>query len=200
MSSLIDSATVKSVSSIHDLNRSGVIGLSERGFSLIEVLTVIVVMGVILAIATPIFSEVIASTRMSSQANDLMADILYARSEAAARGVRVVICASTNKTSCSASSTDWKGGRIIFADANNNQTLDSNEIILQAREALAGKSALTPSGFNSLLLIRFNPFGAIEPLGTIGSFKLCPSAGKDGRQIAIALNGRPAVTRISTCP
>lgn len=172
----------------------------QRGFTFIELITVTVVMGIVLAIAVPNFADLVRSSRMTTQANDLMADLLYARSEAAARGVRVVVCASADQTSCSANATDWSNGRLIFADADNDQVLDAGEEVLQVRNALTGQSVLTPVSFNSTLLVRFNPYGAIEPLGSTGNFTLCPSGYPQGRKIALEVNGRPAVTRISTCP
>lgn len=57
-----------------------------EGFTFIELITVTVVMGIVLAIAVPNFADLVRSSRMTTQANDLMADLLYARSEAAARG------------------------------------------------------------------------------------------------------------------
>lgn len=173
--------------------------VGQGGFSLIELVTVLVVMGIILAIAMPMFSEIVVSTRMTSQANDLMADILYARSEASARGVRVSICPTADQISCSATQTDWNQGRIIFADSNGNSLLDAGEA-LNTRSALSGQSALTPSGFSNLLLVTFNPYGGVVPLGTTGAYKLCPPSSPYGRQIAVEISGRPAVTRISTCP
>ena len=172
----------------------------QRGFTFIELITVTVVMGIILAIAVPSFADLVRSSRMTTQANDLMADLLYARSEAAARGVRVVVCASADQVNCSASATDWSNGRLIFADADNDQGLDSGEEVLQVRTALSARSTLAPSGFNSDVVVRFNPYGAIEPLGSTGNFKLCPPGYPQGRQIAVEMNGRPAVTRISNCP
>ena len=171
----------------------------ESGFTLIELLIVTVLMGIVLAIAIPSFAELIVSTRMTNQANDLMADMLYARSEAGSRGVRVVICPSANLTACSTDVADWKSGRIIYADSNGNSTLDANES-LQTKVALSGDSTLTPSGFSSLVIIRFTPFGMLEPLGSSGNFKLCPPNSPDGRQIALVTGGRPVVTRVSTCP
>ncbi len=172
----------------------------QTGFTLVEVITVTVVMGIVLAIAIPNFADLVRNSRMTTQANDLMADMLYARSEAASRGVRVVICASADQATCSGSATDWANGRVIFVDANNNQTLDAGETTLQVRNALTGQSVLTPSGFNSQLLIRFNPYGAIEPLGSNGNFKLCPPGYAQGRQVAVEVSGRPTVTRVSDCP
>src|SRR5438874_13140870 len=84
------------------------------GFTLIELMVVIAVSAILLAVAVPNFSSMLISTRLGSQANDLIADLRLARSEAATRGAWVVVCPSANGgTSCSASAADWARGRMI---------------------------------------------------------------------------------------
>ena len=60
-----------------------------RGFTLIEILTVIVIMGVILAIGIPSLSEWIARSRVRSGVEDLQNAIRIAQAEAATRNENV---------------------------------------------------------------------------------------------------------------
>src|SRR5450830_1101578 len=86
-----------------------------RGFTLIELMVVVAVAAILMAVAAPNFSAAMSSTRLGSQANDLIADLRLARSEAATRGAWVVVCPSANGgTNCSASASDWAKGRMIF--------------------------------------------------------------------------------------
>lgn len=172
---------------------------STVGFTLIELLIVLTVMAIFMAIAVPNLFNFINDARMTSQANDLLADLLYARSEAASRGVHVVVCPSTNGTSCSTTASDWSNGRIVFADANGNRALDTGEIIIKSTPSISGGSTLTPVTFNSLVAIPFSSYGALLDPGNSGTFKLCPSSPASGRLIAVPTNGRPSVTRVS-CP
>lgn len=57
-----------------------------RGFSLIELLIVMAIAGVLAVVAAPSMTEMIAGVRLRSAASDMLASLLYARSEAIKRG------------------------------------------------------------------------------------------------------------------
>ncbi|WP_211465475.1 GspH/FimT family pseudopilin [Collimonas silvisoli] len=173
------------------------------GFTLLELIVTITIAAILAAIAAPSFVSFISSNRLTSQANDLVADARLARSEAGARGQWVVICPSTDGTSCTNTVTTWPQGRVVFVDVNRNGVLDAGEVVLKYTPALSGNTAVTASGFGGVAPITFNPYGGLMPLGTSGNFLLCPpssASSKNGRQIAIGASGRPLVTRVSTCP
>lgn len=170
-----------------------------RGFTLVELAVVVVLLGIILAIAFPSLSAMIINARLTAQANDLLADMILARSETASRGVRVAVCPTTNQTSCAANASDWASGRIVYVDADQSDSLSAGEIVLVTRSALSGESTLASAGFINLLSVAFNPFGGLLPLGTTGSFKLCSPYAPSGRQISVDMSGRAAVTRVA-CP
>ena len=77
----------------------------SRGFTLPEMLTVIMIIGVLAAIAFPSMSKFLATQAVRSASYDLFADLIYARSEAIARGTTVTIQAT--------SSTDYKQGYTV---------------------------------------------------------------------------------------
>ena len=64
---------------------------AQRAFTLIEMLVVIVIAGVILALAAPSFRDMIAMQRLRSVTAQLVTDFQFARSEAAARNEYVRI-------------------------------------------------------------------------------------------------------------
>jgi type IV fimbrial biogenesis protein FimT len=193
-----------------------------RGFTLIELMMSLVVLAIIVALGAPALMSFVVQGRMTSQINDLLADVSLARNEAASRGVRVVICASTNSTSasatCSTSVSDWTNGRIVFVDVDgdgqHSTASGSTELLLKISPALTGSSTMTVTlntgGTSSAgpAAIQFRPYGGMAVAGnaTLGgsttilsnaAFTLCPnSTAVPGRILSIAMTGRPVISKV----
>lgn len=174
----------------------------SAGFTLIELMVVVAVSAILLAVAAPNFTSMLVSTRLGSQATDLIADLRLARSEAATRGAWVVVCPSANGgTACSASAADWAKGRMIFVDSDRSGTWASPEPVLRSISALSGASTMAATGFSDAA-ITFSPYGGLLQGGApaaSGTFKLCSSASTTGRLVRIDASGRPSSTKV-TCP
>lgn len=159
----------------------------------------VVVMAILLAIAVPAFQDLISSTRLSSQANEMLADIALARSESARRNQRVSFCASSNGTSCSTAASDWKIGWIIFSDANADALVTAgDDEVIKIRSSSSGNTTIVSSGLPSAGLLQFRPSGGVVSAGT---FVLCVSghAGAYGRSIAIGASGATKLQRGQSC-
>lgn len=96
-----------------------------------------------MAIAIPSFQYVTTSNRMSGEVNDLLGVMQYARSEAVKEGNDVVVCSSSNGTSCSGATT-WQNGWIVFSDPDNNGTLEAGETVLRYHGAFGGSDTFVP--------------------------------------------------------
>jgi type IV fimbrial biogenesis protein FimT len=100
---------------------------APRGFTLIELMVTVAVLAIIIALATPSFTSVINSNRLSSHANELVASLQLARMEAVRRNVRAVVCRSENGSTC-ATGAPWNGW-ITFVDTNRNGTAEAAELL-----------------------------------------------------------------------
>jgi len=64
---------------------------SEGGFTAIELLTVLVIAGILLVLALPAFNDMLARRRLEGQANEFVTDLAYAKSEAVQRNRNVAV-------------------------------------------------------------------------------------------------------------
>ena len=148
---------------------------SERGFTLIEMMVVIVLMAVMLGLALPSFSGLVERYRVEGMAKALMASISDARAEAARRGVKVTM---QQRTECRG--RDWSCGWETQVGSG-----DATEIL--KRQDPDGRVSIekSPAGTMS-----FDPMG--HSTGA-GRFRLRPADSADSSNIVavcLALGGR----------
>jgi type IV fimbrial biogenesis protein FimT len=141
-----------------------------QGFSLIELLVVLMIIGVIASIGVPSFNATIQRTKLTTMINEFVTDLIVARSEAIKRNQRVVM---------EKINANWEDGWQIFVDADSNNTFNDNgnailcedgeDCLLQEHEPLPNSYTLRANN-------NFTNFIAYTPLGlsnNMGSFVLC---------------------------
>lgn len=164
----------------------------QSGFTLIEMMIVLIIMGVILALSAPSIWELLQKNRMQSAVDNFYAGLIFARSEALKRNQPVVICKSGSGTACPGTG-NWEQGWMLFADENADGVKDAGEPILRVGEALHSGYTLRVSGSAFTNQLTYRKDGSSS--GTTGSetFVFC-DADQDistAREILVTLTGRP---------
>lgn len=149
-----------------------------RGFTLIELMVTVSILGVMAALAGPPMASMIAAQRLRGMATDFHQSLLKARSEAIKRNTSVTV----NPLDGS-----WASGWTIVDPANPSGTP------LDRREA-NGAVAVTAS----LSQIVYRGSGRITATST-PTFVFSASATEESRCVTIDPSGRPYGIKGSTC-
>ncbi|SFL13662.1 type IV fimbrial biogenesis protein FimT [Nitrosomonas aestuarii] len=175
----------------------------NRGVTLIELLVVLSVLGILLSIGVPSFSQFTTNNRLNSYINSMYSNFALARSEAIKRNRRVVMCKSSDGANCN-NSGGWDQGWIVFVDLDNNGTIGGGEEIVLTMLPLQAGYNFTGNG-NVDNYISFDVQGRTKlTSGAIqaGTFTLCPAAPAVdglGRQLILSGSGRSRVEKITSC-
>lgn len=162
-------------------------GHKQRGFTLVEMMVTLLVLGVLLAIGAPGFSELIKNNRMLSETYGLRAALNTARSEALAQRTFVTLCRSDDGASCSG---DWNDGYIAFRDVDGDGTIDDpndpagDQIFLAKVLDLDSVEITYSNGANR---VRFDSQGYATNFN--GTIELCDDRGADDARGVIVSPG-----------
>lgn len=171
---------------------------SKCGFTLIELIVVLSIAAIIIVMSAPSFAEMIRNYRLTTQANQILSELYYARSEAVRRGVQVSIRRE------STTDTIWTDGWQIFADVNGNGTLDNGTDTLLKRHQPLNDNFTLISGNNYAVWLAYLPSG--YPISSNGlgndTFRLCAQNDTNhARSIIVSNTGRPKIIdTVTTCP
>lgn len=170
---------------------------AHSGFSLMELMTALTVLGVLLAMAVPGFREFTRSNRVTAAHNDLVTALTLARSEALKRSAPVSACASADGAACSGATT-WAVGWIVFTDngAAGSVTSASGDTVLQTWPALTGTTALA----GSVPYVQYTATGTVAPASatTFDAYTTGCSGAKARRLAVSAIGALTGTTQ--NCP
>ena len=156
-----------------------------NGFTLIEAVICLAVIGILLAVAVPAWSSVLARSHAASARAALLASLSTAISHAAITGTEVVLCPSSS-TEC-ANSWDWSSGWIAYADIDGDRRHDAGETLLHHQAALADDIRLLTSKGRKRLV--FQPNGGNA--GSNVTFTMCVGRGAgNAATLVLANSGR----------
>jgi len=150
----------------------------RKGFTLIELLVTIVIVAIVATIGIPSFIQTIRSSRLTTNINELVTSLNFARSEAVKRNQAITIRKS---------GAEWESGWTIFVDLDNDgdgiPEGDVNDTLLRSYGPMPNNFTLrtTPVYTNR---ITFQASG----ISANGSFVLCENS--DGNNVPEANTSR----------
>ena len=144
----------------------------QSGFTLIELMITLVIASLMLTIGVPSLSNMLQNNRLSSQTNQFIAAINFARSEAIKRGANIDVKA----TDSSNADNEW----------GNGWSIEQGATVLRIFQTLDGSSTLNSN--TSKTQFQYNSRGRVNGTDTL---ELCDSrSGEIGRRITISPTGR----------
>lgn len=164
--------------------------LRIKGFTAIELLVAIAVLAVLVGLAAPSFTPVIERWRVRQATEELQSTLYLARSEAVKRSGGVAIIQNGNSGECTSETAQWNCGWTVFLDANNNGTLDRDEVTLQS---IAAPLKVTikftdSSGGNLTGAIQVDRWGHLSSGSSAAfSFRLIPKGQSDSQSNTASL-------------
>lgn len=161
------------------------------------------IVGIVAALGIPSLQNTIQNGRLTSQLNQMVGVVAYARNEAAKRpNTSITLCATSdpNASPPQCNTTTWESSYIMFTDANNDRAINSltedangdgvldpgedtngngvidtiQDELIQVGRTLEGGNTLRTSGFPNAGFIQFDSSGIPSSSGT---FTLCDDRG-----------------------
>jgi len=184
----------------------------QSGVTLIEMLTAIMLAGILLSAAVPAFNDAVGNNATRMEANRTLVHIQLARSEAIKRGQNVFMCVadvegcdpqepSTCKCKVGVSPKRYDMGWLVFVDLDGDEDFDddSEELLFiglpPAEQVVMRSNNLIQFG------IGLKPSGTFAEESGQGEIALCfngeSSEGVPGRMVVVKVSGRTEVKQLA---
>lgn len=165
----------------------------QSGFTLVELMITLAILAILLGLAMPAVTDFAIKQRVSSQANEMMLSLAFARSEAVKRNLNIRIMPVTG------SHNGWRDGWCIGIDDNTNPAFMSNcndpdAIRLYSANGVSWRS----NGITAPPVIKFRRDGTLDNSDVTISVT-APNLKADGlnaRCIKLSRLGRSEVEKI----
>ena len=175
---------------------------------MLELMVSLSIAAILTMIAVPSFDALLNSSARTASLTNINGDLRFSRGTAVAKAQNVVICSSTDGSTCSGSNT-WDSGWIVFKDINGNGAPDygggscdtTEDCLLKSQEAMSGGVTLSANASQ----LTFSTLGELSSGAT--ALSLCAANADalndsdNSRTLNINASGSIFVTMgTSSCP
>ena len=164
----------------------------KKGFTLVELIVGIAIIGILLAVAIPGLSEFTIKSRVDSEISELHRIILTARNTAINTGQYVTVCPLSGKN---CQTTNWQNTLSVFTNEANtlanakvfeSTLVPASEFLIKVKNAASTGETIK----STKPIIVFSPTGKLASAGPV-MLKYCPKGRADlSRAVEISLSGR----------
>lgn len=177
---------------------------TQTGFTLYELLTTMLIIGVVLALGVPNMQSFRQNSRMTAAANDLHSSFHLARSEAARSKNNISICASADSSLATpVCSGGFEAGWVVFEDSDADLVVDAGEPVLRRFPAINTDISIDTGGASSYFMYASTGLGRRDVADTepVSVMVMCDSRGNvtggggksTARVVVVTPLGRAAV-------
>jgi type IV fimbrial biogenesis protein FimT len=153
-----------------------------HGFSLLELMAVLAIVGILMSIAVPAFSEWIASQRVRDTAADIHTSLMRARNEAISRGLN---------TSIKPVNGNWANGWFIANPDGTYNPDPANPTVFIEQHGPVQNATISGAGTG----VAFTPVGRLS--GTAIAIKITSAGTRTTRCVTVDTAGRPKTRPIN---
>jgi len=160
----------------------------QQGFTIMELMVSVAILGIITAIAMPSLSEFRVKMRVDNEIAQLQRMVLTARNTAVNLGQNVTLCPLNGSNICI---NNWEGELSVFVDLDQDNIFEPGavpaEVLIKVKRAINTADTLN---YAAVTRITFTPTGLLAN-GLNGTFSYCPNGNNNlNRAVVVSPSGR----------
>ena len=163
------------------------------GLTLVELLTTLVVAGILVTAASGGTAHLVDQNRASAAVNQMLGAIRFARHAAVAHRSSATLCPAgggQSQEKCGRRNT-WHNGALVFLDENANGRFDGSDVLLRRLPPLGEGDRFYWRSFRNRSYLMIRPSGLTDWQN--GNFLYCRQGGDPGLARQIVINAQARV-------